>query len=81
MEYVVYILYSESISKYYVGQTQDITNRILRHNAGRENFTSKGLPWKLIYTFNCTDRSDAVRLESKIKKRGIERYLQDNNLQ
>ena len=68
MEYVVYILYSESISKYYVGQTQDITNRILRHNAGRENFTSKGISWKLIYTFNCTDRSDAVRLESKIKK-------------
>ena len=81
MQYVVYVLFSESLAKYYVGQTKDIENRLDRHNSGRENYTSKGTPWNLICTFNCKDRQEAVRLESRIKKRGIQRYLQDNNLQ
>jgi putative endonuclease len=80
MRNVVYILFSEIVSKYYVGQTQDLESRLLRHNEGRVNFTSKGIPWKLIQFFECNDRSEAVRLESKIKKRGIKRYLQDINL-
>lgn len=81
MEFVVYILYSISLGKYYVGQTRDINNRILQHNSGKGNYTSKGIPWELIHTFECINRSEAVQLELKIKKRGIQRYLQDNNLQ
>ncbi|MEZ4783712.1 MAG: GIY-YIG nuclease family protein [Candidatus Kapaibacterium sp.] len=30
----VYILQSESTGTYYVGQTQDVHKRLLRHNAG-----------------------------------------------
>jgi putative endonuclease len=81
MSFVVYILFSDSLNKFYVGQTQDLNSRLVRHNEGRVNFTSKGVPWKLIHFFNCPDRSEAVQLESKIKKRGIKRYLQDVCLQ
>lgn len=81
MEFVVYIMYSISLGKYYVGQTQDINNRILQHNSGKGKYTSKGIPWRLIQTFECINRTEAVKLELKIKKRGIQRYLQDNNLQ
>ncbi|WP_353723042.1 GIY-YIG nuclease family protein [Dyadobacter sp. 676] len=70
MAYVVYILFSDVLNKYYVGQTQDLGSRLQRHNEGRVNFTSKGVPWKLIQSFECPDRSEAVHLESKIKKRG-----------
>jgi len=31
----------------------------------------------LIKSFECGSRSEAVKLELKIKKRGAERYLQD----
>jgi putative endonuclease len=81
MDYVVYILFSDTINKFYVGQTQDIVNRMSRHNRGLENFTSKGVPWILKHTFSCKNRSEAIYLENKIKKRGIQRYLQDINLQ
>ena len=81
MEFVVYILYSNSLGRYYVGQTQEINDRILQHNSGKGNYTSKGIPWESIHTFECKNRSEAVQLELKIKKRGIQRYLQDNNLQ
>ena len=78
MEYTVYVLYSEKLQRYYVGMTADLEDRITRHNAGREKYTSKGVPWKLIKTYACKDRSQAMRLERVIKKRGIRRYLEEN---
>ena len=80
MDYVVYILFSDSLQKYYVGQTSDVENRIHYHNTGKADFTSKGIPWRMIHSFPCATRSEAVRLEASIKKRGIKRYLQDRNI-
>ena len=76
----VYIIYSSSLEKYYAGSTDNVEKRLGQHNSGRGNFTSKGCPWILIVSMECSNRSEAVRLELKIKKRGIKRYLQDNNL-
>ncbi|WP_084757648.1 GIY-YIG nuclease family protein [Spirosoma luteum] len=80
MKYVVYIIFSDSLSRYYAGQTVNIDRRLLEHNSGKGNYTSKGAPWRLINCFDCTDRVEAVRSEKTIKSRGIKRYLQDNNL-
>ena len=71
----VYILYSETISKYYVGQTTAIEKRVLRHNKGYVKSTKRGLPWKLIWNIEVVNRSEALLLERKIKKRGAKRYL------
>jgi putative endonuclease len=76
----VYILYSSSLNKFYVGSTGDVENRLLQHNSGKGDFTSKGIPWKLVTFIACNSRSEAVQLELKIKNRGIKRYLQDNGL-
>ncbi|MDQ3843273.1 MAG: hypothetical protein M3342_04575 [Bacteroidota bacterium] len=54
-------------------------DRIKRRNSGQGKYTAKGVPWKLIHTFDCQDRTEAVNLENKIKKRGIKRYLDDYN--
>ncbi|NER10859.1 GIY-YIG nuclease family protein [Muriicola jejuensis] len=78
MSYLVYVLYSERLEKYYVGYTKDLDERMSRHNTGRSRFTSKGLPWKLIRVFNCTSRLEAIRLEKIIKSRGIKRFLEEN---
>ena len=78
MRYKVYVLYSEILGQYYVGSTQDIEERINRHNTGRSKFTSRGIPWKLVRYFECGTRADAVQLERKIKSRGIRRYLEEN---
>jgi len=71
----VYILYSETILRYYVGQTANIESRLLRHNNGYVKSTKRGLPWKLIYKIEVNSRSEALILERKIKKRGAKRYL------
>jgi len=76
----VYILYSTSLGKFYVGSTDNIERRIDQHNSGRSNFSSKGIPWKLITRIECKNRSEAMGLEIQIKKRGIKRYLEDNHL-
>jgi len=78
MEYIVYILLSEKLNTYYVGLTNNIEKRLATHNNGGKKYTTKGIPWKLVTTFNCMDRSEAIRLEQKIKKRGIKRYLEEN---
>ncbi len=73
----VYILKSETTGKYYCGKKQDIYHRLTRHNNGLENYTKSDIPWVLFIFFEVNDRSEALLLG---KKRGIQRYLQDNNL-
>ena len=79
MKFKIYILWSEILQKFYVGSTNDLDGRIYRHNSGQGNFTAKGMPWKQICSFECIDRTEAVKLENKIKKRGIKRFLIDSN--
>jgi len=75
-QFVVYILYSDATGKYYCGQTHDLDDRLLRHNSARSKSTKNGVPWTLIKTFTCSCRSEALKLESIIKSRGIKRYIE-----
>jgi putative endonuclease len=75
--YYTYILYSTTKSRFYVGQTNDVDDRINRHNKGQSLSTKSGIPWKMIYSISLNSRSEAVLLETKIKKRGAKRYLED----
>jgi putative endonuclease len=67
MDYYVYILFSEKLGKFYTGQTQNLSDRIRRHNNGQETFTSKGVPWELVFCTEVNSRSEALKLEKKIK--------------
>lgn len=41
--------------------------RLERHNSGFEKYTKNGIPWKLILSIECNDRSEAMSLEKKLK--------------
>ena len=41
--------------------------------------TKSGLPWELVLTLNVENRLEALKLEKKIKKRGIKIFLEDNH--
>ena len=75
--FFVYILYSNLEEKYYVGQTNNIEDRLFRHNSGFVKSTKLGLPWNLVRFFELSTRSDAMLLEKRIKGRGAKRYLED----
>ena len=77
MTYTVYILQSEATFRYYVGHTDDVPKRLIQHNSGVNKSTRNGVPWKLIYTEVFNTRSEAMKRELQIKKRGIERFLRD----
>ena len=72
----MYILFSESLQQYYIGSTQDLTKRLNDHNSGWSKHTSKGTPWILVYSEAFTTRTEALRKENIIKKRGAKRFLQ-----
>jgi putative endonuclease len=78
--FFVYILYSPSLKKYYVGQTNDLERRLIEHNSGQTLYSSRGIPWELIYKEEKASRSEAMLVETKIKKRGIGRFLYDKGL-
>lgn len=77
MGHYVYILWSESLGRYYCGESKDVDNRLLVHNKGGNKYTTKGIPWELQEVFEVSNRSEARKLENKIKKRGIKRFLED----
>jgi putative endonuclease len=48
--FYIYIIYSEKIDRYYVGQTENVEERLLSHSAGISPYTSISDDWKLVYT-------------------------------
>ena len=77
--FFVYILKSERKPIYYIGQTENLDNRVSRHNSGFEPFTSKWTPWKLVWFCSKPNRLAALQLEKKLKNLSpirIERFIQ-----
>jgi len=79
--YHTYILYSNSVRKYYTGQTEDLGRRIQEHNRGKTAFMKSGIPWVILYSKEFDNRAEAVKLEGTIKKRGAARFLSDMNIE
>ena len=81
----VYILYSESLDKYYVGSTENIDLRLHIHNNPMEarKFTAKGIPWTLKLKMDCDNKSIALKAERSIKsmksRKFIERLLEQED--
>ena len=71
----VYILYSKSFRKYYIGRTGNINRRMEEHNAGRSRYTKNGRPWELVYSEKFFDNSGAAKREIEIKKRKSKKYI------
>ncbi len=64
---VLYILYSKTLDKYYVGISSNIEERIKKHNRNHKGFTGRVNDWELKYTENHESKSDARKRELQIK--------------
>jgi len=65
--YFVYILYSPTAERYYVGQTNHLQYRLRRHNEGCARSTKAYCPWQLKYCEAFATRSQSMRREREIK--------------
>jgi putative endonuclease len=75
MKYFVYILYSESADKYYIGQTYDLNIRLLRHKLKTTHFTKQADDWKVVYSEDFKTRAEAMNREKFIKKQKSRKYI------
>ena len=67
--YYVYLIKSKKLNKIYTGYTEDLRERFNAHNSGKSNFTSKGVPWKLVYYEAYASKKDAQHRERSLKLR------------
>ena len=75
--YTVYILFSPSLSRYYVGYTNNICRRMSEHNRKKGKYTDAGIPWELVYTETFKTRNDAKERETYIKSRKSKEYIRN----
>jgi putative endonuclease len=71
--YFVYILFSKKLNRFYKGQTNNIHERLVRHNSGSEKYTKGGTPWELVCVVEKQTRSEAMILEKKLKNMNTEK--------
>ncbi len=65
--FYVYILRSKKTGKLYKGFTDDLRNRIIRHNTGKVKSTKNGKPWELLHYQVFKNKTDARREELFLK--------------
>jgi putative endonuclease len=65
--YQVYILRSDKQSRYYIGHTHDLSQRIIAHNTGKVRSTKAYRPWNVVYTELCSSKQEAYKREFQIK--------------
>ena len=65
--FFTYVIESLSKNIFYIGQTGDLTDRILRHNMNRNKYTKGKGPWIIIFYKSFETLAEAVRLEQKLK--------------
>ena len=78
MGFILYILQSSKSDKLYIGQTENIEDRLNRHNKGYSKSTKFGIPWELIYTEEYATRSEAVKREKYLKNLKNPKYILKN---
>ncbi|MDP2927065.1 MAG: GIY-YIG nuclease family protein [bacterium] len=80
MKYIVYILFSKSTDRYYIGQTNNIERRLKEHNDNtKTSYTRRYQPWQPLYKKEFPSRARAVKAERYLKslknKERIKQYI------
>lgn len=66
--YTVYVLYSESFNKIYIGYSSNLSQRLLSHNKfATKGYTVKYRPWTLIYSEEYNTKKEAIIREKQLK--------------
>jgi putative endonuclease len=80
MNYYTYILRSQKDEKYYYGSTNNIENRLKKHNKGDVKSTKSRRPLEVIYSECFDSRAEAWRREYFFKTIEGYKWLKSNNI-
>ena len=75
MVYYVYLIktLNSNYNKSYVGYTNNLDNRISKHNANKGAKSTKGYKWELVYKKKFYTKQKALSFEYKLKRNRKER--------
>ena len=68
--FYVYLIISEKYKNFktYVGYTNNLKKRLIKHNSNKGAKSTRGRKWKLIYKKNFNNKSSAMKYEYFLKK-------------
>ena len=66
--YFVYVLWSASARKFYIGISEDPTVRLLQHNSGVSKWTARHAPWEIVHVEQHENYSSARKRELLLKR-------------
>jgi len=80
-----YILYSQSLDKFYVGHTSDeLSERLRKHLSNHSGFTSKAKDWIVVYREIFDNKAEAFKREREVKgwksRKRIEQLISNSKL-
>lgn len=61
--YFTYIIHAASIDRYYVGISENPTERLKKHNAKNKGFTNQAADWKIVYLRKFESKREALDFE------------------
>ncbi len=76
----MYVLYSESIDRFYIGSCLNLVERLKQHNDHTfdKSFTRRAKDWKIFFRMDNLTHSESLQIEQHLKKMKSRKYL--NNL-
>ena len=77
MTYYNYVIKSLKDKNWYTGCTNNLLNRVKKHNDGEVYSTKNRRPFILIYYEACNNKEDAYRRERYLKTGMGKRYLKN----
>ncbi|MEY3200101.1 MAG: hypothetical protein RJA13_2059 [Bacteroidota bacterium] len=77
MPFYIYIIYSASIDRYYVGYSSNFWVRLDQHNSNSsDKYTGRSKDWKLRSVFELKTESTAIKIERFIKRQKSRKLLE-----
>ncbi|MGQ9621622.1 MAG: GIY-YIG nuclease family protein [Bacteroidales bacterium] len=73
--FVVYILYSKSLDRFYTGSTNNLDRRVAEHNRKKGKYTDRGIPWSVVYTEYYNSVEEAKNREAYIKSKKSKKFI------
>jgi putative endonuclease len=74
--FYTYIIFSNTLDKYYTGSCENIENRLNDHINSRSAYTKVAKDWIMVYFESFDSRSLAVQREMEIKKKKSRKYIE-----
>ena len=76
MKYYCYILYSKKSDKFYIGYSENLKERLLKHNSKHKGFTGNTSDWKIVYFEEFGTKQEAYFRERQIKQKKSRKFIE-----